>query len=564
MNEKEKGKMTEEMDVERSLSLAEGEAFEAGGLAQMEVEGDYTKLDLGALTDQYKLSDAYKSIRNLEFRSDTELELQMFSDYQEARAPVVPAAFEAETKSRPRYPRDEAYRNRKLRHLYPRGDMLVIVDGAVYDAVADSINQYVLDVGRDGYWATIHVVQNGTPADIRSYITRRMPVGVLLVGAIAVPWFEMDDDFHGHSEFPCDLYYMDTNGTWTDPDGDGKFSGHSGNLDPEIWVGRLYTPTAGGNDAALINDYLARNHKYRLGQLGHARSALAFVDDDWQGFGDCALDLQFPASAITVYTAPNVTDADLYKAEVNALRSWVQLCAHSSPTSHALRVSGVDEHISYTYFRDFNPPNGHFYNLFCCGPGKYTTTDYLAGWYIFDKEGRGTNLGLAAIASSKSGSMLAFEDFYRPLGQGECIGDAFVDWWRARGPDHDVGVRSWHYGLVLLGDPTLTWWKGTVPVPEQPQSGDEFDHWPRKIEFRWRPVNIPGAKYTVEVDAIGAISAGKWAEEIDRTFAMYHNISGQTHDHSFVGAQRGRWRVRAVIDGQTCSWSPWSYFTFTR
>jgi hypothetical protein len=563
-NWKEKWKMTEEMDVERSFSLAEGEAFEAGSLTRMEMEGDYTKLDLGELADQYKLSDAYKNVRNLEYRSDTEIEVQTFADYRMVRAPAVRAPFEVERKPRPRYPRDEAYRNRRLRHLYPRGEMLVMVDKAVYNSVAGSINRYVRDVGRDGYWATIHVVQGGGPADIRGYITKRRPVGVLLVGAIAAPWFEMDDDFHGHSEFPCDLYYMDTNGTWTDPDGDGKFSGHGGNLDPEIWVGRLYTPTEGGNDAALINDYFARNRMYRRGKLGHARSGLAFVDDDWQGFGDCALDLQFPASALTVYTAPNVTDADLYKAEVNSLRSWVQLCAHSWPQGHALRVSGADEHIPYTYFKDTNPPNAHFYNLFCCGPGKYTTTDYLAGWYIFDKSGGGKNMGLAAIASAKSGSMLAFEDFYRPLGQGKCIGDAFVDWWRARGPNHDVGVRAWHYGLVLLGDPTLTWWKGAVPVPEQPQQGDVFDHWPREMQFRWDPVNIPGAKYTVELDAIGAISAGKWAEEINQTFGIYHNISGQTHDHSFVGAQRGRWRVRAQIGGQDCSWSQWSYFEFTR
>jgi hypothetical protein len=554
--------MTEEM--EGSFSLAEGEVFEAGSTVRMEMEGDYTKLDFGELAGQYKLSDAYRNVRNLELRSDIKVEEQTFADYQDVSVPAVPVAFEVERKPRPRYRRDEAYRNKRLPHLYPRGKMLVLVDKAVYDSVAGSIRRYVLDVGRDGYWATVHVVQGGGPGDIRAYIHKRGPVGVLLVGAIAAPWYEMDDDFYGHAEFPCDLYYMDTSGTWTDPDGDGKFSGHSGHVEPEIWVGRLYTPTDGGNDASLINNYFSRNRLYRRGKLGHARSGLAFVDDDWEGFGDCALDLQFPPSTLTVHTAPNVTDADLYKAEVNSQRSWVQLCAHSSPYGHALEVSGVNEHISYTYFKDTNPPNGHFYNLFCCSSGKYTTANYIAGWYIFDKSGGGKNLGLAAIASAKTGSMLAFEDFYRPLGQGKCIGDAFVDWWRARGTSHDRAVRCWHYGLVLLGDPTLTWWKGAVPVPKQPQSGDVFDHFPRKIQFRWDPVDIPGAKYSVEVDAIGAINAGKWAEEINQSFGVYTDISGQTHDHFFVGAQRGRWRVRSEIGGRACSWSPWSYFKFTR
>jgi hypothetical protein len=374
----------------------------------------------------------------------------------------------------------------------------------------------------------------------------------------------LDDDFHGaHTEFPCDLYYMDTNGTWQDTDGDGKFNKHTGAIDPEIWVGRLYTPTAGGNDAALINDYFTRNHAFRLGKLGHNMSALAYVDDDWTGFDDCAFDEMFPSSTITKYTTPVQTDADLYKAEVNSQRSWVQLCAHSWTTGHALQVGSAKEYIHSDYFRDTNPPNANFYNLFCCGPGKFTSADYLAGWYIFDKQGGGKNLGLAAIASAKSGSMLLFEDFYRPMGSGSTIGDAFVQWWRARGPVHELWEKRWFYGLVLLGDPTLSWWKGVVPAPLQPQPHDEFDHYPRKIQFHWDPVNISGAKYRLEVDAFGARVANKWAEEVNQTFATYNNIATNTFEHNFVGAQRGRWRVCSIVNGRKCSWSPWSYFRFT-
>jgi hypothetical protein len=159
--------------------------------------------------------------------------------------------------------------------------------------------------------------------------------------------------------------------------------------------------------------------------------------------------------------------------------------------------------------------------------------------------------------------MLFFEDFYRPLGKGKIIGDAFVQWWKARGPNHEDWERYWFYGLVLLGDPTLTWWKGAVPHLEQPEKEDIFDHWPRKMQFRWDPVNLPGLKYSVEVDAFGAVNSGKWAEETGQTFFIYHNIAGNTFDHSFVGAQRGRWRVRAKVDNTMCSWSPWSYFRFT-
>ena len=361
--------MSKKRTRKKRLELEKNKVLKAGKNIRGEIIGDQTFINLEAL-GEYKLDQAYACVRNLEYRSDGPVEIQTFGEHLDLRRDRLRLRFKIEEKPRPNFPPDEAYRNKKTRRHYPKGNLLVLVDKDVYNTVSNNINQYVLDVGRDGYWATIHVVTGGKPANIRSYIKKHKPVGALLVGGIPAPWFELDNDFHGvHSEFPCDLYYMDTNGTWTDPDGDGKFNDHNGNLDPEIWVGRLWTPTANGNDASLINDYFTRNHKFRLGLLGHARSALAYPDDDWQSFGDCELDQLFPSSLITVYNNPNITDADLYKAEVNSLRSWVQLCAHSWTHGHALKVGAANEYIKTPYFRDTNPPNAHFYNLFCCGPG---------------------------------------------------------------------------------------------------------------------------------------------------------------------------------------------------
>ncbi len=272
-----------------------------------EIEGDWTKIQIDdELAHKYKLRQAYTKIRNLEFHTDLDITQETFAQYK-ATMPITPEEApepQFEEKQRPHFPDDEAYRDIQEAFLYPKGIMLVLVDESIYDAVSSSINQYVLDVGRDGYWATIHVVQNADPASVRNYIITHNPVGILLVGAIPVPWFELEHDFHGRAEFPCDLYYMDTNGNWSDPDGDGKFSDHDGNINPEIWVGRIWSPTENGNDSKLINDYFARNHKFRIGELGYARSALAYPDDDWESFDDCALDEQFPASLITKYTSP--------------------------------------------------------------------------------------------------------------------------------------------------------------------------------------------------------------------------------------------------------------------
>ena len=543
---------------EEKLILDKDKIFESGKQFRGKKIGNRTYINLKSLKNDYKLKQAYASVRNLEFRSDVVIKKQFYEDYRLRFKDWIRELIKFEIQDRPQYSSDEGYRNTRSGIHYPKGDLLIIVEEAIYNNVKDCIDQYVLDVCRDGYWAIVYTEDGGTHVDLRNFIIARNPVGVLLIGNTPVAWYE-----HDGSQFPCDLYFMDTDGSWTDSNNDGVFDDHDGNIDPSIWVGRIWTPAGNGNDVDQINDYFARNHKFRLGELGHERTALSYVDDDWTTFNDCEMDEMFPSSQIEVITNTALTDADRYKAEVNASRSWVQLCAHSWFTGHSFEVDPTNETIHSAYFRDTNPPNAHFYNLFCCGPGRFTVNDYLAGWYIFDQQGGGTNLGLTAVASAKSGSMLFFADFYKPLGQGKDIGSAFVDWWNERGPNHEDWERDWFYGLVLIGDPTLTWWKGAVPQHIQPQQEDSFDHWPRRIEFNWTAVDIPGVTYTLEVDAFGAINSGQWADETRQVFVIYRNITTTKYEHFFVGAQRGRWRVRAQIGSRNCSWSPWRYFRFT-
>jgi len=90
-----------------------------------------------------------------------------------------------------------------------------------------------------------------------------------------------------------------------------------------------------------------------------------------------------------------------------------------------------------------------FYNLFACGPGRFTDENYLAGSYIFN-----TNSGLITVASAKSGSMLNFGDFTQPLSEGKSIGEAFYEWFDAQAP-FQKWEQEWYYGMVICGDPTL-------------------------------------------------------------------------------------------------------------
>ncbi|MCX7097260.1 MAG: C25 family cysteine peptidase [Methylococcales bacterium] len=517
-----------------------------------------SKIDLSKITQLRTFKINYQNVRNLDYVDNTNLKPQNFEQF---KALIPPAAFVAEEQARPAFSADLKHLQSYSLGAFPKGKMLVLVNFDLYAAVKASINQYIQDLAYEGYFATAFKVKGGTPVDLRNFLKGKQPIlGALMVGSLPVAWFEMADDFGGAAEFPCDLYFMDLNGTWNDPDGDGKFSEHPTNVAPEIWVGRLWTPSSNGNDAALINDYFNRNHLYRKGLFGASNKALAFVDDDWAGFGDCALDSMFPAANIETITDPTTTDGDRYKAEVQQFRAWAHICAHSSPGGHSFKVPGAaSEWIPNTYLRDVNPPNAYFYNLFACSNALFTQADYMAGWYIFDKAGGSTCNGLAAVGSAKTGSMLAFENFYTPMGNGKVIGDAYVDWWKALGAAHDLGMRQWYYGMALLGDPTLNWWTGVVPTLRNPHNNDTFDHYPRLITFQWDPVTIAGATYNVEVDAF----RGKWSAETNTTWLISGALIDTSYEHLFVGAQRGRWRVRANVNGRVCPWSEWRYFTFT-
>lgn len=96
-----------------------------------------------------------------------------------------------------------------------------------------------------------------------------------------------------------------------------------------------------------------------------------------------------------------------------------------------------------------NDPPVLFYNLFACGAGRFTDENYLAGAYIFN-----TNYGLITVASSKSGSMLNFDDFNRPISHGKSIGEAFKEWFESQAP-YQQWEKEWYYGMILCGDATL-------------------------------------------------------------------------------------------------------------
>jgi PKD repeat protein len=328
----------------------------------------------------------------------------------------------------------------------------VIVNSALYGSIQASVDQYASDLGAEGYAVIVYTASGGTPSDLRTFLQGELPgnlVGCLLVGDLPVPWYEMDDDFYGkHAEFPIDLYYMDLDGQWTDADADGKFDDHTdgaGDVGPEIWVGRLTASPLSGDEVTRIQNYFGKNHQYRTGDLNLAHRALAYIYDDWSYYEVSDLDLMY-GDNVTVMNEKGMTSAEDYRERLEETHRFVHVMAHSSPWGHSFSSGWV----SSTEIETIDP-RVFFYNLFACSNARYVENNYMGGYYIF-----APTYGLAAVGSTKTGSMLSFGQFYGPLGEGESLGEAYHRWfdYKAQG-GFSLNEKQWHYGMTLLGDPTL-------------------------------------------------------------------------------------------------------------
>jgi hypothetical protein len=324
-------------------------------------------------------------------------------------------------------------------------DVALVVASGIETALAPELAQLASDMESEGFDVSTHVMTGGSAADLRSWLAAQPGLGgAVLIGHLPEAWYESDWG-SAHEEFPLDLYLMDLDGTWTDADGDGIFDGHSGDRAPEIWVGRIDAHAMEmGSQVDQLRDYLTANHLYRTGALALPARALVFNDDDWSYSGNCGLDAVY--DDLDLYQSPSQTTDDYYRDRLAHGYEFVHLMAHSSPWGHTFKLpGGYAGTVMAPEVSQINPQTA-FVQLFACSNCRWTEPDCLGNWYLF-----GTDSGLLAVGSTKTGAMLDFEEFYGPIGAGSIPGAAFRQWFT------DVGIydENWHYGCVLLGDPTL-------------------------------------------------------------------------------------------------------------
>ncbi len=322
----------------------------------------------------------------------------------------------------------------------------VIVNAKVYPDLVNELNQFRQDLLNCGYEVRIDTARGLSAQGLRSYLAGISGlVGAILIGEMPVEWYEING-WGAWEEFPIDLYFTDLNGTWIDNDLDSIYDNHSGNVAPEIWLGRIYARNlTWDSEIRLYKRYFQKNHLYRTHQLSLPQRGLSYVDDDWYGWGACYLNLVYPNTV--VIENQYQTTAQGYRDQLRQGYEWIHLCAHSSPWGHTFKYPTSQYRGTVFNYEIFTlEPRAHFFNLFACSGTRFVEENYSAGWYIFHD-----SCGLLAIGSAKTGGMLDFDDFYTPLSQGQSIGNAFKSWFIINGESS----RAWFYGLNIIGDPTL-------------------------------------------------------------------------------------------------------------
>lgn len=379
--------------------------------------------------------------------------------------PGRPMNYEEYVARHPRQPLNWFEVERRSSGMDQTGAFLVVVESSLLAPLQAELIRYLDDLTAAGWDPILLSFTGGVPENLRgtlqTYWASDSIKGALLVGDLPQAWYELYEDFDNDGQpdnpwmvqFPCDLFYMDLTGDWHDGNLNGVYDTHLNHWQPEIFVGQLISSPI-GDEVELLRNYFDKNHYFRTGQLYLPGVSLAYIDDDWSGGANqWAAAMAQACGLVEVIGEPDSTTAAGYLDHLDDGYYSILLAAHSSPALHTFKEQGgqVWNQVSNWQITQTDP-DAYFYNLFCCSGCRYNEDQYIGGCYLFaDTYAQGV------LGSTKTGSMLYFEDYYTWMEAGECVGEAFRRWFALHGqePGSVMWSMSWFYGMSHLGDPTL-------------------------------------------------------------------------------------------------------------
>jgi hypothetical protein len=213
-----------------------------------------------------------------------------------------------------------------------RGHLLLVVDSTFAPALAIELTQLEQDLVGDGWAVTrLEVSRHDPVTKVKALIRRQYRADpnrvncIFLLGHVPVPYsgdIVPDGHFPDHQgAWPCDGYYGDMEGVWTDRTvnqtraadarnrnvpGDGKFDQSLFPAPIKLMVGRVDLANMPGraaeggaptfpNELSLLRNYLNKDHRFRTKQFDLPRRAMvgdyfgirdgeAFAASGWRNF----------------------------------------------------------------------------------------------------------------------------------------------------------------------------------------------------------------------------------------------------------------------------------------
>ncbi|MEO8066858.1 MAG: T9SS type A sorting domain-containing protein [Flavobacteriales bacterium] len=360
-----------------------------------------------------------------------------------------------------------------------RGKLVLLVDNTFSTSLANELTQLQNDMKADG-WTVLRndVSRTASVTSVRNTVKSHYnsdPANVkalFIVGHVPVPYSgELNPD--GHSEhkgaWPCDGYYGDMDGTWTDNTvdrttaartenynvpGDGKFDQNDFATGVELQVGRvdMYDmPAFSQGETQLLRNYMNKLHAYKVKDFAPQERGLVYDNLQWvaQGLAATGWRCVPPLVGNANTTYPNVAGLP-FSSYVNGqsyLWTYSSGAGQQAITNGVLTYNGA-VNVGYTEELATNVSMGGVFNL--------SFGSYYGDW---DNKNNFLRAMLASGDGLTSGYGSKPSWFMHTMGMGEPIGTCVqitMNNTSIYTPAADGGMSNLvRAHLALLGDPTL-------------------------------------------------------------------------------------------------------------
>ena len=367
----------------------------------------------------------------------------------------------------------------------------LVVEESLLNSIENDINIYRDALIEQGYGAVV-ISFAGSAETLRWVLQEEynQPAsldGAIFIGNLPYVTFEMSNSFGSYDSFPCDMYFMDMDGSFNDSNNNNKYdiwNGPSGNTDSheiELWVSRIKADNLTqleSDESTLISEYIQKNLRLRNNLLNSSFNGIVYNDDDWDYManGDQNnLKNMFGEDKVYTYNLTEETTATHFKnTAMKGEHHFVFIRSHGTASGHGFYKNNKSTfEMVYNYnYKDINP-KAVFYSLYVCSGCRFTSANNLGLMTVMNPYAN----GLTTWGTTKTGGMWKDNYFYQPLVQGKSIGQSFRDWFNNYLIQNTQNADAWWWGMVILGDGSVGMEAGPAYVSANDDTNVDLQDW---------------------------------------------------------------------------------------